>query len=108
MLPIRLSRQFTHELAFNIGTATHFDGMTLEDLEVFFLQMGVDREDLDLLYETEIVPMIEAIERAAPRLKSAGLKTFNDLIGREMEEIVERLGLNVLVEERDFYPAEGT
>lgn len=108
MLPIRLSRDFTHELAFSLGAATLFDEMTVDDLVAFFLQMGVDPDDLELLCETEIVPMIEAIERASPRLRSTGLKSFNDLVGREMETLVERLGLDVCIEERDYLPAEGT
>lgn len=107
MLPIRLSKHFTHELAFRIGAATHFDAMSGADLLDFFFEMGVDEGDLDLLLEGEIAPMIRALEKASPRLRSSGLKPFNDLLGREMEELTERLQLNVRVEARDYFPAEG-
>lgn len=107
LLPIRLSKDFTHELAFRIGAATYFDAMTTADLLDFFFEMGVDEGDLDLLLDGEIVPLIKALERASPRLKSSGLKPFNDLLGREMEELTERLQLNVMVEARDYFPVEG-
>ena len=81
--------------------------MTGEDLNAFFVEMGVEEADFDLLLEGEITPMIVALEKASPRLKSAGLKSFNDLLGREMEELTERLELATPVEARDYFPAEG-
>jgi serine/threonine-protein kinase HipA len=107
LLPIRLSNQFTHELAFRIGDATHFDEMTEADLRAFFVQLGVAEEDLDLLITQEVAPIIEALERSSPTLRSASMKTFNDLLGREMEELVEKLRLAVEIEPRDYYPADG-
>lgn len=108
MLPIRLSKDYTHELAFQIGAARTFDEMQAEDLVDFFETMGVPPENRDLLLQGEIRPMIEALEAASPRLRSSGLKPFNDLLGREMEELAERLNLDVKIEPRDYYPAEGT
>lgn len=107
LLPIRLSRNFTHELAFQIGAAKHFDEMTTDDLIAFFIEMGVDRTDFQLLIDGELSPLIAALEAASPRLKSAGLKSFNDLLGREMEELTEKLHLPIHVEPRDYFPAEG-
>lgn len=108
LLPIRLSRGFTHELAFRIGQATHFDTMTGEDLLVFFHQLGVAEEDLELLVSTEVAPLVAALEEASPKLRSSGLKSFDDLLGREMEELVEKLRLAIPVEPRDYFPAEGS
>lgn len=107
LLPIRLSRNFTHELAFQIGAAKHFDEMTADDLFAFFTEMGVDRADFQLLIDGELSPMIAALEAASPRLKSAGLKSFNDLVGREMEDLTEKLLLPIHIEPRDYFPAEG-
>ena len=107
MLPIRLSSQFTHELAYGVDAATAFDDMTAADLTAFFLQMGVEEADMDLLRDSELAPMIEALERASPRLKSSGLKIFNDLLGRELEEVVGLLGLEIPIEPRDHFPSEG-
>ena len=108
LLPIRLSRGFTHELAFRIGEAAHFDEMTGDDLLAFFSQLGVADEDIELLISTEVAPLVTALERASPRLRSAGLKCFDDLLGREMEELVEKLRLAIEVEARDYFPADGT
>nr|WP_313416378.1 HipA domain-containing protein [Brevundimonas diminuta] len=107
LLPIRLSRNFTHELAFQIGAAKHFDEMTTDDLFAFFTEMGVDRTDFQLLIDGELGPMIAALEAASPRLKSAGLKSFNDLLGREMEDLTEKLHLPIHIDPRDYFPAEG-
>ncbi|MNI57213.1 Serine/threonine-protein kinase HipA [compost metagenome] len=107
LLPIRLSRNFTHELAFQIGAAKHFDEMTTDDLFAFFTEMGVDRTDFQLLIDGELSPMIAALEAASPRLKSAGLKSFNDLLGRELEELTEKLHLPIHIEPRDYFPGEG-
>ena len=107
MLPIRLSSQFTHELAYAIGAATTFDEMTYADLTAFFLQMGVDEADMDLLRDSELAPLIEALERASPRLKASGLKIFNDLLSRELEEVVGLLDLEIPIESRDYFPSGG-
>jgi serine/threonine-protein kinase HipA len=107
MLPIRLSRQFTHALAYTIGAATTFDDMTRADLDAFFHEMGVDGADMDLLRESELTPLVEALERASPRLKSTGLKTFNDLLGRELEAVAGLLDLKTAIEPRDYLPSEG-
>jgi serine/threonine-protein kinase HipA len=69
--------------------------------------MGVDGADMDLLRESELTPLVEALERASPRLKSTGLKTFNDLLGRELEAVAGLLDLKTAIEPRDYLPSEG-
>lgn len=54
--------------------------------------------------ENVIKPMIEALERATLGLAGERLKDMDDLIGRETEQLVEVLGLDVAVRERDYYP----
>ena len=108
LLPIRLSKEYTHELAFQIGAAKTFDDITGEDLIDFFETLGAPPEHLDRLLQDEIRPIIESLEAASPRLRSSGLKPFNDVLGREMEELAERLQLDVKIEPRDYYPIEGT
>lgn len=108
MLPIRLSRHYTHELAFQIGEARHFDALSGEDLRIFLGAMGVADSHLDQFILEEIAPMIEALERASSRLKSSGLKPFNDLLGRELEQLVDLFCLDLAIEPRDYYPDEGT
>ena len=108
LLPIRLNKNYTHDLAFAIGEAATFDAMTGADLNVFFGAMGVARVNVPELVQTVIIPIIEALEAASPRLRSTGLKTFDDLMGREMEELAEKLAIAVAVEPRDYFPADGT
>lgn len=107
LLPIRLSKDYTHELAFKIGAARTFDDMQVDDLLGFFETMGVPPENWDLLLHGEVGPILVALEAASPRLRSSGLKPFNDLLGREMERLADLLNLDVRVEPRDYYPAEG-
>jgi serine/threonine-protein kinase HipA len=107
LLPIRLSAGFTHELAFRIGDATHFDDMSGDDLRSFFRTMGVADEDLSLVVAEVVKPLIEGLERASPSLRSAGLKSFDDLLGREMEALAEKLTMTTAVEPRDYFPADG-
>ncbi|MBU1347521.1 MAG: HipA domain-containing protein [Alphaproteobacteria bacterium] len=108
MLPIRLSREFTHELAFQVGSATAFDTMTADDLRAFFTQMGVPVDLLDDFMQGEIATMLETLERASPALRASNLKLFDDLLGKELEELGERLGLRDLdIAPRDYFPAEG-
>jgi serine/threonine-protein kinase HipA len=109
LLPIRLDKGFTHDLAFEIGAAGTFDDMTAEDLQHFFVQLGVDPADLATVAGRVVAPLIERIEAATPALRSrAGMKTFDDLIGREMERLVELFSLNVKLFARDYFPSAGT
>lgn len=108
LLPTRLSKQYTHELAFQIGAAKLFDDMTGADLGAFFVEMGVNPGDIDLLVVQEIAPLIESLENNSPVLRSGGMKPFNDLVGREMEGLVEKLRLAIEIESRDYFPADGT
>jgi serine/threonine-protein kinase HipA len=108
LLPIRLSKDYTHELAFKIGAARTFDEMQVDDLLGFFESVGVPPENWDRLLQEEVGPILVALEAASPRLRSSGLKPFNDLLGREMERLADLLNLDVRIEPRDYYPAEGT
>ena len=109
LLPIRLSSAFTHELAFRIGAATHFDDMTTADLTRFLRDLGVEPRDVPRFVDSVVTGLLERIERATPALRSgAGMKSFDDLIGREMEHMVELFGLGVAIQERDYFPSDGS
>jgi len=81
----------------NAGAARTFGDIRVDDLLGFFETMGAP---------PEFRPMLEALEAASPRLRSPGVKPFHDLLGREREELADRLDLQVKVEPRDYYPAE--
>jgi serine/threonine-protein kinase HipA len=105
MLPIRLDENYTHQLAFNIGTATHFDDITPEDLRSFLTQCGV--EDVGDFVQAAVVPVVESLEEAATSLRSLGLKRFDDLIGRETDRLVDLLSAAVELRERDSFQGRG-
>jgi serine/threonine-protein kinase HipA len=95
LLPTRLDRRYNHQLAFQIGAASHFDEMTADDLAAFIAAFGVD--DMVGFTGQVVVPLIAALEEATSRLRSEGLKQFDDLIGRESEQLVELLSAVVSV-----------
>jgi serine/threonine-protein kinase HipA len=105
MLPIRLDSRYNHLLAFNIGGASAFDDMTAADLEAFLHACGV--EDVAEFVEQAVVPFIERLESAAGTLRSLGLKQFDDLIGRETDQLVDLLSAAVEVRERDYFADKG-
>lgn len=106
LLPIRIDRRYNHNLSFRIGAAEAFDAMTAEDLAGFIAAFGV--EDVAAFVEMEAVPLIAALEAATPNLRSIGLKQFDDLIGRETDQLVELLSAAVSVRERDYFPHSST
>lgn len=102
LMPIRIDNRFNHQLAFNIGSATHFDASTAADYAAFFAAFGV--EDMAAFLHDEIAPLIERLEEGEKSLRGLGLKQFDDLIGRETEALVDRLRMVVAVRERDYFP----
>ncbi|CDO38607.1 hypothetical protein [Novosphingobium sp. KN65.2] len=47
--------------------------------------------------------MIKALETATPNLRSSGLRLFDDLIGREMDTLVELLSTAIKLREGDAF-----
>lgn len=105
MLPIRLDERYTHQLAFNLGDATHFDDMNAEDMHAFLTQCGVD--DIGGFVEAAVVPLVQRLEEASMTLRSLGLKRLDDLIGRETDRLVDLLSAAVDVRERDAFQTRG-
>ena len=79
--------------------------MTAADLEAFLHACGV--EDVAEFVEQAVVPFIERLESAAGTLRSLGLKQFDDLIGRETDQLVDLLSAAVEVRERDYFADKG-
>jgi serine/threonine-protein kinase HipA len=62
MLSIRLSRQFTHELAYTIGAAPPFDAMTRADLDASSTRWAWMSRTWTSWRERELTPLVEALE----------------------------------------------
>lgn len=105
LLPIRLDDRYTHQMAFDLGAATHFDAMTAQDLAFFASQCGV--EDFSEFAEQLAIPMLKRLEKATPNLRSQGQKNFDDLIGREMRHLASLLEASVELRERDTFLTHG-
>jgi serine/threonine-protein kinase HipA len=105
LLPVRLSERYTHELAFNIGSAKTFDEMQAADLRQFLSDFGLDGTRLGRFLEVSVKPMLVALDAAAADLPRPQLKGFGDLIGRELSSLNELLGLEIALAERDTFQA---
>ena len=105
MLPIRLDNRYNHQMAFNIGSAEAFDDMEPADLVKFLTICGV--EDVVDFVDKAVVPLVRDLEEATRTLPSLGLKSFDDLIGRETDRLVELLSAAVEVRERDAFQDRG-
>lgn len=101
MLPIRLDNRYTHQLAYNLGDATHFEDMTPEDMHAFLIECGV--ENVPDFVVDAVAPLMRNLEEAATKLRSIGQKRFDDLIGRETGQLVDLLSAAVEIRERDAF-----
>lgn len=104
LLPSRMNLDFNDQLSFNIGAADHPDTITADDLMVFFGDFGFSRPATMRFIDNVAAPMIQSLELASLGLTAQKMKDFDDLIGRETEQFVEMLGLNLPVRERDYFP----
>lgn len=106
MLPILLDSQYTHELAFKIGAATHAKDLTPADLQALLAAFGLEGARARRFIEREVAPMLAALDEAAARMP-ASLKRFDDLIGGEIERLSSLFELGLKVRERDCFEPEG-
>ncbi len=105
LLPSRMNPDFNDQLSFNIGAANHPDAITADDLMAFLNVFGMTRTAASRFIGATLTPMIQALEQATRGLAAGRLKDFDDMIGRETEQLVETLGLaDVVVRERDYFP----
>lgn len=105
LVPIRLDDRYHHRLAFRIGAAETFDGMTPADLTAFFAAFGL--EDPIVAAEMFVAPLIASLEAATPALRAQQLKRFDDLIGRETERLVDLIDLAMKLRPRDAFRTSG-
>lgn len=107
LLPIQLHDGYTDRLAFEIGSAGRFADMTGNDIFAFMTVFGLEGGRAKRLVDGPVLEMLETIEERAALLPKAGLKTFDDLIGRELDRLSDLLGLGIELRERDYVGARG-
>lgn len=107
ILPIRLNERFTREFAYHIGNASTFEDLTAEDFQAFFANFGLVGARYRRFIDSEIGPMLQALERLSDDLLAEGMKGFDDLIGDNLKHLNEILNLDLDLRERDLYVASG-
>jgi serine/threonine-protein kinase HipA len=103
MLPIRLSERYTHQLAFHLGGAEFFDTMTTADLEAFLGDFGLAGARARRFIAGPLREMLVQVELRSAGLRAAGLRFFDDLIGRELGRLDDLLELGLDLRERDYF-----
>ena len=106
MLPIKLNSQYTHELAYNIGNASHSDDLSKEDFDIFFSKMGLTKTASKRFKDDAVCEILSKLDIIADEvLVQSGLKDFDSLFGTEAENLIEKLDLDLTLADRDFYAA---
>lgn len=104
MLPIKLNSKYTDELAYNIGSANRATDIDVTDYGVFFDILGLNATTATRFVNTKILDLLKTIDiHSSEILKDQGLKDFDDLFGTEAQRIIDVLGLNLILQERDLY-----
>ena len=107
LLPIRLHRRYTHELAYHLGEAAHLDDMTSAQMARFLSEFALEGGRARRFIEGPVRRMFETLERQAPVLRKLGQRFFDDLIGRELGQVCNLLNLEMPLRDRDYFEPEG-
>ncbi len=109
VMPTRLDRQLTDELAFKVGTATTLETLTGADVDVFLDAIGVPRPNQRPLIETHAPIMAAGLVAAFKDLDRKRMKRFADLIAQNIEALLGALSLAIPPEtqQRDAFVERG-
>jgi serine/threonine-protein kinase HipA len=106
LTPVQTTGKYTEELAFNIGGANHFDGITAEDLLKFCTAIGIPAASAPGLLESAagaIIDRVEELSNGFPPEMSA----LDRLFGQSANHINDVLGLGRVLRERDAHVTSG-
>lgn len=109
VMPTRLDRQLTDELAFNIGAATTLTAITANDFEIFLDAIGVPRPAQRPLIEMHALRIAEGLVAAFYDLDRKRMKRFADLIAHNVDTLFTALKLTApsAVKDRDAFVERG-
>ena len=107
LLPIQLHEKYTDELAFQIGDAKRSEDLVPADINAFLAIFGLAGNRARRFIEGPVFEMLQTIEERSGLLPSLGLKTFDDLIGREISHLSQILGLGLNIRGRDYVASSG-
>lgn len=103
LLPILLDPNVIHDLSLRIGQAELGEQVTKEDFSELMATFGITRSAQARFIKRDIAKMLSKIDEISEPLTSLGMKDFDDLIGRQMERIIEITGLNLRLRKRDYF-----
>jgi len=104
MLPIKLNKNYTHELAYNIGGATHAIDIKVENYAAFFKVLGLSGAAATRYVNNHVSKLLETIDAHSREIfAEQNLKQFDDLFGEEAQRIIDVLGIDLTLRERDLY-----
>ncbi len=109
VIPTRLDRQLTDELAFKIGAASTLQTLTGTDFDAFLSTIGVPDAAQRPLIEAHAPKMAAGLTAAFRDLDRKRMKRFADLIAHNIETLFSALSLAVppAVKERDAFVERG-
>lgn len=105
LLPVRLDPGVRHDFSFKIGTASSFEDIDKNSITRFMEDLGVRVSGIQRIVDGDFAPLIKSLDKASSYLVREGLKDFDDLIGRELQHLVEILSLKVALRPRDHFEA---
>lgn len=106
LTPVLMGGDYTDELAFNVGAASHFDDITADDLITFCAAIGIPASGAITLLKAaagELIDQIEELSESFPREMSA----LDRLFGHTASHINDILGLGIPLRERDAHVTKG-
>ncbi len=107
LLPVRLDPDVRPDLAFNIGTASQLNDIDIDAFVSFISSFGLSKNAIRRFISDSIVPMLKTLDQASIGLTSEGLKDFDDLIGRELSQLIKAIHVDFPTRDRDHYESRG-
>ncbi|WP_206245210.1 HipA domain-containing protein [Novosphingobium terrae] len=107
LLPIQLNKRYTDQLAFDIGRAQTLEAISGDDISAFLELFGLAGGRAERFVQGKVKSMLAHLEKRSRGLRSAGLRLFDDLIGREMSHLNDVLDLGMELRERDYFTTTG-
>jgi serine/threonine-protein kinase HipA len=102
-----MNGRYTEQLAFDIGEAKVAEAITAADLASFFKAFSLEGVRYQRFLQSTIKPMLERLEALTVQLPAQNLKSFDDMIGKNLEQLNDALGLGMKIRQRDYFALKG-
>ena len=106
IVPVQMVAGFTEEFAFNIGEAKRPSELTSNDLLIFCQQIGIPERGVQVLLRLIATDIISAVEEACVDM-TQNMRTLDNLLGEQAQQLNELLDLRLSIRERDAHVVSG-